>query len=84
VTRWNFQNPSGWIFSKFFLIPGPKWPMKHSPGFTPGLPWVNFSKRIGPEGAVWCGAVFLRIVAVACSPLSGPNAFFWLSRAMLS
>jgi hypothetical protein len=80
VTRWNFQNLSGWIFSKFFLIPGPKWPMKHGPGFT----WVNFSNRIGPEGAVWYGAVFLRIVAVACSALSGLNAFFWLSQTKAS
>jgi hypothetical protein len=34
-----------------FESAGPKRPKEHSPGFTPGLPWVSPPTGISPEGA---------------------------------
>jgi hypothetical protein len=38
-----------------FQLRGPKWPRKHSPGFTRGLPWVIPPHPISPEGATGYG-----------------------------
>jgi hypothetical protein len=69
-----------------FSIRGPKWPRKHSPGFTPGLPWViappGFALK-GQPGTSRIGSKPLnRIVGAFLAP-TGRNVYLGLPRVNL-